>query len=234
MNAELTPSKENLQTEAKCINKDDLPKNDNDIPNKKINHIQQKNISMFRLYCHLSNTTEVLLMTIGAIGGIASGVAGPLMSFLFGDSLGDFSDFQNGEVNIDLMEDIVNDMVRRFLYIGIGMFIAEFLNNCFWNFAGLRQIYHMKEKYFALILKQEQGWFDSNNAYAFATKVQAHLEQIEMGLGEKFGLILRMTSQLISGLIIAFTSSWKLTLVMLCVSPFLALGNRTSISVAHV
>ena len=222
MNAELTPSKENLQTEAKCLNKDDLPKDDNDIPYKKINHIQQKNISMFRLYCHLSNTTEVLLMTIGAIGGIASGVAGPLMSFLF------------GEVNIDSMEDIVNDMVRRFLYIGIGMFIAEFLNNCFWNLAGLRQIYHMKEKYFALILKQEQGWFDSNNAYAFATKVQAHLEQIEMGLGEKFGLILRMTSQLISGLVIAFTSSWKLTLVMLCVSPFLALGNRTSISVAHV
>ena len=222
MNAELTPSKENLQTEAKCLNKDYLPKDDNDIPDKKINHIQQKNISMFRLYCHLSNTTEVLLMTIGAIGGIASGVAGPLMSFLF------------GEVNIDSMEDIVNDMVRRFLYIGIGMFIAEFLNNCFWNLAGLRQIYHMKEKYFALILKQEQGWFDSNNAYAFATKVQAHLEQIEMGLGEKFGLILRMTSQLISGLVIAFTSSWKLTLVMLCVSPFLALGNRTSISVAHV
>ena len=222
MNAELTPSKENLQTEAKCLNKDDLPKDDNDIPDKKINHIQQKNISMFRLYCHLRNTTEVLLMTIGAIGGIASGVAGPLMSFLF------------GEVNIDSMEDIVNDMVRRFLYIGIGMFIAEFLNNCFWNLAGLRQIYHMKEKYFALILKQEQGWFDSNNAYAFATKVQAHLEQIEMGLGEKFGLILRMTSQLISGLVIAFTSSWKLTLVMLCVSPFLALGNRTSISVAHV
>ena len=189
MNAELTPSKENLQTEAKSRNKDDLPK-DNDIPDKKINHIQQKKISMFSLYCYLSNTTEVLLITIGAIGGIASGVAGPLMSFLFGD------------VNIDSMEDIVNDMVRRFLYIGIGMFIAEFLNNCFWNLAGLRQIYHMKEKYFALILKQEQGWFDSNNAYAFATKVQAHLEQIEMGLGEKFGLILRMTSQLISGLAI--------------------------------
>ena len=54
---------------------------------------------MFKLYCHLSNTTEVLLMLIGAIGGLASGVAGPLMSFLFGDSLGDFSDFQNGEVN---------------------------------------------------------------------------------------------------------------------------------------
>ena len=30
-----------------------------------------------------------------------------------------------------------------------------------------------------------------------------------------------MISQLISGLVIAFTSSWKLTLVMLCVAPFI-------------
>ena len=231
MNIELAnPSKENennLQTENQYLNKEDLPKDDCDIPDKKFNQnllYEQKNISMFKLYCHLSNTTEVLLMLIGAVGGLASGVAGPLMSFLFGDSLGDFSDFQNGEVNIAAMEETVNDMVRRFLYIGVGMFIAEFLNNCFWSLAGLRQIYHMKEKYFALILKQEQGWFDSNNAYEFATKVQAQLEQIEMGLGEKFGLILQMTSQLISGLVIAFTSSWKLTLVMLCVAPFLGVG----------
>lgn len=36
MNAELTPSKENLQTEAKCLNKDDLPKDDNDIQIRKL------------------------------------------------------------------------------------------------------------------------------------------------------------------------------------------------------
>ena len=64
-------------------------------------------------------------------------------------------------------------MVRKFLFIGIGMFFAEFLNNAMWNLAGLRQIHHMKEQYFYTILKQEQGWFDANNAFEFATKVQA-------------------------------------------------------------
>jgi hypothetical protein len=34
----------------------------------------------------------------------------------------------------------------------------------------------MKINYFSLILKQEQGWFDENNAFEFATKVQAQLE----------------------------------------------------------
>ena len=74
--------------------------------------------------------------------------------------------------------------------------------------------------YFYLILKQEQGWFDKNNAFQFATKVQAQLEQIEMGVGDRFGQVILMSSELISGLVVGFISSWKLTLMLLCLSPF--------------
>ena len=70
-------------------------------------------------------------------------------------------------------------------------------------------------------MKQEQGWFDENNAYEFATKVQAQIEQVEMGVGEKLGMIIQAIAQLITGLVIAFVTSWKLTLVMLCVGPFI-------------
>ena len=85
---------------------------------------------------------------------------------------------------------------------------------------------HLKGKYFATILKQEQGWFDENNAFEFATKVQAQLEQIELGVGDKFGLCLQMISQLIGGIVVAFTTSWKLALIMLCVSPCIFLSNE--------
>ena len=53
-----------------------------------------------------------------------------------------------------------------------------------WQYAGLRQMHHLKEKYFEKILEQEQGWFDEHNAFEFATKVKVQLEQIEMGVGE--------------------------------------------------
>ena len=65
----------------------------------------------------------------------------------------------------------------------------------------------MKINYFYLILRQEQGWFDENNAFEFATKVQAQLEQIEMGVGDRFGQIILMLSELVSGFIIGFISS---------------------------
>ena len=42
-----------------------------------------------------------------------------------------------------------------------------------WPYTALKQIHWMKKDYFRLILKQEQGWFDDNNVYEIATKVQA-------------------------------------------------------------
>ena len=192
----------------------------------------QKSISIIKLYCHLSYKCEIILMIFGIIGSLGSGIAGPLMAYLFGDLINDFSSTQTAdqviapsemETFLDDFMKTIDKMVRKLIFIGVGMFFAYFLANFMWQYVGLRQMHHLKEKYFATILKQEQGWFDANNAYEFATKVQAQLEQIELGVGEKFGLILQMISQLIGGIVVAFTTSWKLTLVMLAVSPAIML-----------
>ena len=70
------------------------------------------------------------------------------------------------------------------------MFFAFFIAKFMWNLVGVRQMQHLKENYFATILKQEQGWFDANNAFQFVTtKVQTQIEQITLGVGEKFCLV---------------------------------------------
>ena len=61
------------------------------------------------------------------------------------------------------------------------MFVALGGQKFFWCYCGMRQMHHLKEKYFSVILRQEQGWFDANNAYEFSTKVQAQFEQIALG-----------------------------------------------------
>jgi hypothetical protein len=45
---------------------------------------EQKNISVPKLYCHLSKQTEKILLIFGIIGSLSSGVSGPLMTQLFG------------------------------------------------------------------------------------------------------------------------------------------------------
>ena len=190
---------------------------------------EQKKISVPKLYYRLSKQTEKILLIFGIIGSLGSGVSGPLMTQLFGGTIDDASSSQDinpalmSEIELDEFFDVfqnnIDKMSKKFIYIGIGMFFANFLANFCWTYAGLRMVFHLKENYFSIILKQEQGWFDENNAYEFATKVQAQIEQVDLGVGDKLGTILQCIAQLITGLIIAFITSWKLTLVMLTVSP---------------
>ena len=191
-----------------------------------------KDVSVFRLYFHLSEPFEYFLMILGFIGSIAAGASNPVMAYLTGSTTSEASAGTQG--NIDSMseeqkkiffEEFKKNMdkkVREFMYYGAASFVATFMSNFFWEYASLRQMHHLKEKYFARILMQEQGWFDKNNAYEFATKVQVQLEQIELGVGEKFGTIIECISTFVAGLIIAFFASWRLTLIILCVAPFLA------------
>ena len=94
------------------------------------------------------------------------------------------------EAFFDVFQDTIDDMAYKFLYIGAGMFVAYFLSNFGWTYAGLRMVFHLKENYFNTILKQEQGWFDQNNAYEFATKVQAQIEQIDLGVEIDFNYVM--------------------------------------------
>ena len=220
---------------------------------------EEKQVSAFKLYCHLSNTYEIFLMIIGTIAALGAGIAAPIMCYLFGDMANDFSSVNIDENQIDFLkqiakcqneeqavqlagpnpdkqwtyiiiyrtakemlkkfDDSVDDLVKKLLIIGAIMFVAFGLEKFLWCYVGMRQMHHLKQKYFAVILRQEQGWFDANNAYEFSTKVQAQFEQITLGVGEKFGITLQAISQVIVGLIIAFAKSWLLTLVMLSLSP---------------
>ena len=188
---------------------------------------EEKSVTIFTLYGHLCQPIDYLYMFLGTIGCIGSGISMPIMAYLTSDLFSDIGNTSESITSeqIQYMREIVrktmNKQVKRFLLFGVISFVCNFLNVCFWTLVGERCIHQMKKNYFTTILSQEQGWFDAHNAFEFATKVQAQLEQIEMGIGDKFGIILMMLSQCVSGLIIAFITSWKITLVMLCVSPFI-------------
>ena len=184
-----------------------------------------KSVSIFKLICHLSGKLEIFLMIIGTISTIFSGCSYSLWGLLFGDTINDLAnikdieDLPDEEYNreLDKIEVEINKMIYYFILLGIFTFIGNFFMLFMWGYSALRQMNKMKKNYFSIILRQEQGWFDENNAFEFSTKVQSQLEQIEFGMGDKFGQIVLMSAEIISGFAIGFITSWKLTLV-LCTS----------------
>ena len=118
------------------------------------------------------------------------------------------------------VEETMNSNMKKQLIYGCISFAGNILGFYFIGLLGTRTFYNFKKKYFSVLLSQEQGWFDSNNAFEFATKIQSQLEYVELGLGENLSKFLSLFFEAICSFIFAFFGSWKLTLVILCLFPF--------------
>ena len=201
----------------------------------------KKHISIFKLYCHISGTLEIILSVIAIIMTLGAGGANAAMNWIFGESANSFSlaaqigvikeifgkelfDIVFNFIMEEKVKPLINDQIKDYLIIGAVMFVCNFLMMFLWSYLALRQLHWLKNNYFKIILKQEQGWFDENNAFEFATKVQAQLEQIELGLGDRLGQFIMMLTELIAGFVCAFIASWKLTLILLTCFPFIIVG----------
>ena len=186
---------------------------------------EEKEISIFRIYCHLTEKIDILFLALAILGSLGSGLSLPIMAYISSDLMGDVgntSEYADDPlILIDRVKGAFNTQIKRFLYFGAIAFVCNFLAICFWSYVGSRMCHRLKRNYFTIILSQEQGWFDANNAFEFATKVQAQLEQIEFGVGEKLGLVIQMFSSCIISFIFAFIISWKIALIMLVVAPFI-------------
>ncbi len=202
---------------------------------------KEKTLWLFGIYYHLNSKIDWFFLFIAIIGSFGSGISSPIMSFTTSDvysEIANTSENRDTEFQIEEMKNIVirtlNYQIKRQIKFGILTFISFFINIFFWSLVGNRAVYNFKKKYFSLILKQEQGWFDEKNPFLIATTVYSQIEDIEQGIAEKVGVVISLLSQSITGIILAFISSWKLTLVMLSVTPLpLFLSNYLILSMRN-
>ena len=186
---------------------------------------KKRSISIFKLLYHLSTKKEIILMIIGTIGSIISAISGPVMSYNFGKAINNFCDIKNlkninlNSKKIKLFTGRIDATIKRYLILGGILFVSNFLQAFGWQYSAFLQIHRLKQNYFLVIMRQEQKYFDNNNSYELVTKVQTQLEQIELGLGDKFGFIVQKFFNIIVGVTISFLLSWKLSLVILTVAP---------------
>ena len=78
--------------------------------------------------------------------------------------------------------DQIREMCLKFVYVGIGMFLAGTLMICCWSYSGRKITNYIKEKYFMIVMKQEQAWFDTQEVFEFSTRIQSQTKLIENGV----------------------------------------------------
>ncbi|XP_037597270.1 phosphatidylcholine translocator ABCB4 isoform X4 [Cebus imitator] len=108
--------------------------------------------------------------------------------------------------------------------LGAGVLVAAYIQVSFWTLAAGRQIRKIRQKFFHAILRQEIGWFDINDTTELNTRLTDDISKISEGIGDKVGMFFQAVATFFAGFIVGFIRGWKLTLVIMAISPILGLS----------
>ncbi|KAL5240368.1 hypothetical protein ACI65C_007778 [Semiaphis heraclei] len=193
---------------------------------------------------------DVLLMIVGIAMSVATGASLPVLAMFFGDMTNTFirqstalnpitsttPDYSahsavSNETIVDfnsippLTPEEFNNYMTQFslyyLYIGIAVLLSAYIQTWCWELACERQVYRLRNVFFSQIIRQDISWFDTNQSSDLTSKLFDDLERIREGISSKFSMLTQYVSTFISGLMVGFYISPKLTGLLLLVGPII-------------
>ncbi|KAL6034361.1 hypothetical protein STEG23_030529, partial [Scotinomys teguina] len=189
-------------------------------------------VSVFTMFRY-AGWLDKLYMLVGTLAAIIHGIALPLMMLVFGDMTDSFASVgnilpnatnQTGYNNSHNLEEEMTTYAYYYTGIGAGVLIVAYIQVSFWCMAAGRQIHKIRQKFFHAIMNQEIGWFDVHDVGELNTRLTDDVSKINEGIGDKIGMFFQSMATFFGGFIIGFTRGWKLTLVILAISPVLGLS----------
>lgn len=108
-----------------------------------------------------------------------------------------------------------------YLYIGIGVLTAAFIQTVCWELACEGQVHCLRKIFYAQVLRQDISWYDQTEGNDLTSKLSDDLERVREGIGSKFSMVVQYVATFISGLAVGLYANWRLTVVILGVGPLL-------------
>ncbi|XP_040058489.2 bile salt export pump [Gasterosteus aculeatus] len=108
--------------------------------------------------------------------------------------------------------------------IGIGVLFVSYFQIVLWMSAAARQTYQMRKTYFKKIMQMEIGWFDCNSVGELNTRMSDDINKISNAIAEQVSIFIERMSTFVFGFLVGFIGGWKLTLVVIAVSPLIGIA----------
>uniref|UniRef100_A0A8C1WEB2 ATP-binding cassette, sub-family B (MDR/TAP), member 11a n=1 Tax=Cyprinus carpio TaxID=7962 RepID=A0A8C1WEB2_CYPCA len=186
---------------------------------------------------------EVLMMVVGSVCSLVHGAASPLMLLVYGMMTNTFNcrigsnivkcvtlDFAYFKCSCAVplySVDIEAEMTKFAIYyvgIGAGVLILSYFQIALWVSAAARQIQRIRKMYFRKIMCMEIGWFDCNSVGELNTRISDDINKINNAIADQVSIFIERISTFIFGFMVGFIGGWKLTLVVIAVSPLIGLA----------
>jgi ABC-type multidrug transport system fused ATPase/permease subunit len=155
-------------------------------------------------------------LLLGFLGGGLSGVVLPLWGLVF-------SEIVNVFYITDAAEQREQAMWWSLAFLGLGLLsvAAEMLKSGSMGVVGERLTLDLRQKVFRNLLRQDMTFFDrpENSSGLLALRLSSDATMVQAGVSYRSALLLQLNATFITGLIVSFVASWKMSLVVLAVLP---------------
>ncbi|XP_029306488.1 bile salt export pump [Cottoperca gobio] len=168
------------------------------------------------------NIPEWPYMLFGSIGAAINGGVNPIYSLLFSQILATFS-----VTDPEAQRNEINGICVFFVMVGVVSFFTQMLQGYAFSKSGELLTRRLRRLGFHAMLGQEVGWFDDhrNSPGALTTRLATDASQVQGATGTQIGMIVNSLTNIGVAILMSFYFSWKLTLLILCFLPFIALSG---------
>lgn len=132
------------------------------------------------------------------------------------------TDYVEGKSTQDEFMDDVITHCFYFIYIGIARLVCTYLYMTLSTYSAYNIVRNVRRDFLRAALSQSIGFFDMNLT-SVSTQAATNGNLIQSGIAEKLMICFQACSTFVTAFIIAFTSYWKLTLILMCVPPALVI-----------
>uniref|UniRef100_A0A8B9D157 Bile salt export pump n=1 Tax=Anser brachyrhynchus TaxID=132585 RepID=A0A8B9D157_9AVES len=191
------------------------------------------------LIFRFSSPMEILMMAVGSFCAILHGAAQPGVLLVFGAMADTFIEYDiemqelKDPVSLTIfffffrLLDIEQEMTKFAGYyagIGCAVLVLGYLQICLWVMAAARQTQKIRKAYFRKVMRMDIGWFDCTSVGELNTRISDDVNKINEAIADQVAIFIQRLTTFVCGFLLGFVSGWKLTLVIIAVSPLIGVG----------
>ncbi|KAJ4717733.1 ABC transporter B family-like protein [Melia azedarach] len=208
-------SRSGLDTELlSAYSEDDIPEEE------EYDEAAAKPVGLFSLFKY-STKLDILLVILGCLGALINGGSLPWYSYLFGYFVTNIATESSGSDKTAMMKDVQKICL---LMTGLAAIVAvgAYLEITCWRLVGERSAQRIRTMYLRAVLRQDIGFFDTEVSTGdIMHGISSDVAQIQEVMGEKMAHFIRNVFTFVCGYTVGFLRSWKVSLVVLSVTPLM-------------
>nr|ATA63002.1 ATP-binding cassette protein [Lithospermum erythrorhizon] len=171
------------------------------------------------------NKPEIPVLILGSVAAIINGAIMPVFGILISSIIKSFYKPPH-----ELQKDS-RFWALMFVLLGITSLIAYPARTYLFGIAGNRLIKRIRLMSFRKVVHMEINWFDEpqHSSGMIGARLSADAATVRALVGDALAQMVQDTSSLVTGLVIAFTASWQLALIIVAMIPLIGINGWVQI-----